>query len=145
MKEHFNKLLKAEQELLYRAPAIMSVNAVSNSSDITDSEKADAIKLAHLKTFTAVPSLVDYFREVELNFVSNFEEVARKYAPFTDQTRSELKQEILAINAVIEKLDKNFGASLKSSLVKYGEHVNKSDRSVLEDFLLPFKLHGIND
>ena len=107
--------------------------------------QADAIKLAHLKTFTAVPFLVDYFMEVELNFVSNFEEVARKYAPFTDQTRSELKQEILAINAVIEKLDKNFGASLKSSLVKYGEHVNKSDRSVLEDFLFPFKLHGIND
>ena len=57
MTKPFEILRIEEWELLYRAPVLVSVLASCSFNEVNKVQKADAIKLSHLKTFTADPSL----------------------------------------------------------------------------------------
>src|ERR1035437_3216228 len=128
MIKQFEKLTKAEIELLLKAPILVSVLATSGDHEISKKEKAEAVKFAHIKTFSADPLLLPYYKEVEKNFIIYFEEIVKKYAPFDDVKREALKKEIDTLNTVIAKLDKQFARTLHRSLSNYAEHVKKFDR-----------------
>jgi len=145
MIKQFDKLTKAETEILLKAPILVSVLATSGDHEITKREKAETVKLAHLKTFTADPLLLSYYQEVDKNFTAYFEIILKKYAPFDDAKREELKTEINTLNSVIAKLDKQFARTLLRSLSNYAEHVKKSDRVFLETFIFPIPIHGLTD
>src|ERR1700676_15976 len=100
----FEELNGKEQDLLIRAPVLLSVLASCSENAINKNQKADAIKLAHIKTFTAVPELQLYFKEVEKNFKEHFEQIAEQYYPFDDVHRNLLKLEIQNIQKIIAKL-----------------------------------------
>ena len=101
----FEKLTPREQELLVKAPVLLSVLASCSEHGINQKQKADAIKLAHIKTFTALPELQPYFREAEKNFKEHFEEAAERYYPFDEEQRSLLKMEIKNIYEIISRLN----------------------------------------
>jgi hypothetical protein len=145
MIKQFEKLTKAETELLLKAPVLVSVLIASGDHEISKGEKADAIKLAHLKTYTADPLLLPYYREVEKNFNINFKVIEEKYTPFDNVKREALKKEINILNAVIAKLDKEFARTLHRSLSGYAEHVKKVDKRFLETFVFPIPIHGLTD
>ena len=145
MIKHFEHLTKEETELLMKAPVLVSVLAASYHHEISKEARADAIRLAHLKTFTAVPLLRPYYTEVEKNFKSNFEAIVKAFAPFNDENRELLLRELDDITLVMFKLDKQFAATLQWSLSKYAAHVKKAERVLLENFIFPFKIPGLTD
>jgi hypothetical protein len=143
MENEINKLSAEDRVLLLKAPVLVSVLAASRDHEISKNEKADAIKMAHLKTFTADPILLNYYNEAEINFVKYFEETVKKYAPFDDLKREALKKEISIINNVIAKLDFEFSKTLHNSLSKYAEHVKRSEINVLDDFIFPIPIKSL--
>lgn len=145
MIKQFEKLTREDRELLLKAPVLVSVLAASGDHEISSKRKADAIKLAHLKTFTADYLLLAYYKEVEKNFKQYFEDAVKKYAPFDDQSREALKKEINNLNDVIAKLDKEFAGTLHRSLTGYAGHVRRAERGVLPDFIFPLPIHGLTD
>jgi hypothetical protein len=143
MVKELDKLSAEDRAILLKAPALVSVLAASGNHEISKSEKADAVKMAHLKTFTADPILLNYYNEAETNFVKYFEETVKKYAPFDDLKREALKKEISIINNVIAKLDFEFYKTLHNSLSKYAEHVKRSEINILDDFIFPIPIKGL--
>lgn len=143
MIKKFKKLTTAEIEILIKAPVLVSVLAASNDKKISENEKAEASKLAHLKTFTADPLLLPYYNEVEKEFTTYFVEIVKKYAPFNDEKTAALKQEIDLANSIIRKLDKEDAITLYHSLAAYTEHVRKAEHTVLVDFLFPLPIKGV--
>lgn len=134
---HLEKLTEAEQELLLKAPVLMSVLASCSSGEVNKQQKADAIKLSHIKTFTAIPILRPYYREVEKNFQEDFESVAKTYYPFDDKKRNELKKEIERIQHILRKLDPEYAEFLSRSLERYANHVKRATHSIFRDFVFP--------
>jgi hypothetical protein len=143
MIKQFEKLTQDEQDLLLRAPVLVSVLAACSYNYVNKSQKADAIKLAHFKTFTAAPVLLPYYIEVDKTFRERFDATVEKYFPFDDEKRDALKKEITHVNQVLAKLDKDYAAILHKSLEKYARHVNKAAHSVFEDFLFPIPIPGL--
>jgi hypothetical protein len=143
MIKQFEKLTQDEQDLLLRAPVLVSVLAACSYNYVNKSQKADAIKLAHFKTFTAAPVLLPYYIEVDKTFREQFDATVEKYFPFDDEKREALKKEITHVNQVIAKLDKDYAAILHKSLEKYARHVNKAAHSVFEDFIFPIPIPGL--
>lgn len=139
------KLDPREQELLIRAPVLFSVLASCSEHGINQKQKADAIKLAHIKTFTAVPELQSYFREAEKNFKENFEEAAEKYYPFDEEHRLLLKNEIRKIRGIISRLDPDYAAALNKSLERYVIHVKRATYSIFRDFIFPLAMPDVKD
>jgi hypothetical protein len=143
MIKQFEKLTQDEQDLLLRAPVLVSVLAACSYNYVNKSQKADAIKLAHFKTFTAAPVLLPYYIEVDKTFREKFDATVEKYFPFDDEKREALKKEITHVNQVLTKLDKDYAAILHKSLEKYARHVNKAAHSVFEDFIFPIPIPGL--
>jgi len=145
MIKQFEKLTPEERKLLFRAPVLVSVLASSPNNDINKIQKADAIKLAHLKTFTATSLLIPYYNEVEKDFKEQFEIALKQYFPFDDANRMELKKEIDKVNLIIGKLDKQYAQTLHKSLEKYAAHVKRAMHTVFVDFIFPIPIPGLTD
>ncbi|MEO7264479.1 MAG: hypothetical protein ABIW38_06175 [Ferruginibacter sp.] len=144
MTKPFEKLTTEEVEQLYKAPVLLSVLASCSNNQVNKIQKADAIKLAHLKTFTAISLLLPYYIEVEKNFKKLFEAAIEQYYPFDDAKRITIKKEIDKINLVIEKLDIEYARALHKSLKNYASHVKRSTHNVFVDFILPLPIPGLN-
>ncbi|HEY2350014.1 MAG TPA: hypothetical protein VGH64_13410 [Puia sp.] len=142
---HFEKLSPREQELLIKAPVLLSVLASCSEHGINQKQKADAIRLAHIKTFTALPELQPYFKEVEKNFKEHFEEAAERFYPFNEEQRHRLKMEIRNIRDIISRLDPAFALILGKSLERYVIHVKKATYSVFRDFIFPLAMPDLKD
>ncbi len=145
MIRQFEKLSDAERELLLKAPALVSVYVSSSLNRINAARKADAIKLAHLKSFTANALLIPYYIEVEKGFKADFEKIVQQYAPLDAAKRNQLKMLIEEVFAVIAKLEASYAKLLSNSLVKYANHVRHGDRTPLEYFIFPYPLPGLMD
>jgi hypothetical protein len=141
----FEKLIKEEAEVILKAPVLASLFVATRNKNLSVKCITDAIKLAHIKTYTAVPILSDYYSEVEKNFKVDLEAAERKYTPFDDAKRIQLRSELSIINKAIFKLDEQFATTLINSLNRYAEHEKKAEHAVIEDFVFPFILPGFND
>lgn len=146
MIKQFEKLTNEEWNLLYKAPVLVSVLASGsfNEMEINKSQKADAVKLAHLKTFTATPLLLPYYAEVEKGFKAAFEAAIKKYFPFDEAKRNELKKEMENTNLIIKKLDKEYAEALRKSFEQYAKHVKKAAHSIFQDFIFPMPIEGLS-
>jgi hypothetical protein len=145
MISQFENLSDEERELLYKAPVLVSVLASCAYGQVNGTQKNDAIKLAHLRQFTADPILQPYYREVDKVFKQQFEEAANIYYPFDDEKREELKKEISRVNEIITKLNPSYGRELLKSLEGYAKHVKKSVHTVFQDFIFPITYSKINN
>jgi hypothetical protein len=145
MIKQFEKLTEEEQALLLKAPVLVSVLAACSFNYVNKAQKADAIKLAHFKTFTAAPVLLPYYIEVDKTFRDQFDATVQEYFPFDDEKRNQLKKEISRVNNVIARLDKDYAAILHKSLEKYARHVNKAAHSIFEDFIFPIPIPGLSN
>ena len=143
MIKEFENLTKEEQDLLLQAPALVSVLASCTGNEMNEASKADAVKLAHLRSYKAFPELLSYYEEVEKTFVKDFEAAAKKYYPFDKENRQALKKELERVNQIISKLETHYAKLLHKSLDKYALHVKKAAHSVFEDFVFPFPVKGM--
>ena len=144
MIKQFEKLTNEERSLLYKAPVLVSVLVSCSFNEVNKYQEADAIKLAHLKTFTAIPLLLPYYREVEMTFKEQFETAIKKYSPFDEAKRNELKGDIDRVNLVIGKLDKEYAHALYQSLEGYANHVKKAAHSIFQDFIFPMPIPSLS-
>ena len=124
---------------------MLSVLASCSDHGINKTQKADAIKLAHIKTFTAVPELQPYFKEAEKNFKEHFEQVAEQYYPFDEDQRNLLKLEIIKMQKIIARLSPSYGMALSKSLERYTIHVKRATYSIFQDFIFPLAMLGLRD
>lgn len=145
MNHEFKILSESEKYEIIKAPVLEALYAASDDHEIKEGEKAEAVKLAHFKTFTSEEELIPFYKEVYKNFQRNFEEAIQKYTPFDESKRKILKEEIDKISQIISKLDKRFANRLQKSLVDYAEHVKKAGRGNVINFVFPLPVPGITD
>jgi len=145
MISQFENLTNEERDLLLKAPVLVSVLASCSLNEVNKTQKADAIKLSHLKTFTAIPLLHPYYVEVEKSFKEQFEATVEKYYPFDEDKRNALENEMQKTNMVIRKLNKEYARALHESLKGYAKHVKKAAHSIFQDFIFPMPIPGLTD
>ena len=142
---NFEKLTKEQKALLLKAPALVSILAAGTDHIMDEREKADAIDMSHLRTFTSDPLIQPYYREVEKVFKPQLEQLIRLHIPLNEFSKIAIKDEIDEINKLLGKMDREFAKALKKSLNSYAKHVHNADRNVIEYFVLPLDITGLND
>lgn len=144
MIKQFKILTTEEREILLKAPALVSVFTSCSLNEVNEVQKADAIKLSHLKTFTAKPILREYYEEVDKKFKTQFDSIVKAYFPFDENKRNALKHKIERIKLIVAKLEKPYGEILYKSLEGYANHVRKADHSIFQDFIFPLPIRGLS-
>lgn len=143
MKTQLEKLSDHDRALLLKAPALVSVLAAGAHGEITASQKAHALELSHLRTFTAPPVLQPYYKEVEKVFKPELERLIQQYFPIDSQKRTALRHEFRKVYAVLPHLDEYFRYHLVKSLKSYARHVLDDHQHFFEFFAFPLAIPGI--
>jgi hypothetical protein len=142
MVTQFRKLNEEDAALLFLAPVLVSILASWGKGGLSAAGKAEAIQMAHLKTFTADPQLLPYYKVVNNEFVEQFTFQSNKFRPFGEKQLKELMSRINDVNSTIAKLDPEYRQLLHKSLFSYAEHVKKASRGLIENFIFPIPING---
>jgi hypothetical protein len=136
--DFFNNLSQEEREEIYRAPVLFAVlAAVSDDGEISQTERTDAIKLAHLRTYTSPKILHDFYGEVDKIFEKEFDKLSQELPSEEEEQKKFLEQKIDHTKQVMKKLDRDYAIHLTQSLKSFSRHIFKSESSLLEYFILP--------
>lgn len=136
--DYLNELSEEEKDLLYKAPVIFAaLAAVSSDGKITPKERAKAVKLAHLRTYTSPPFLHDYYQRVDSLFEAEFEKIEAALPADENTQKAVLQEKMNEIRPILEKLDKDYSIHLTQSLKSFSRHIFNSDSHFLEYFILP--------
>lgn len=133
-----------DRDILLRAPAIVALlAAISDDGEVSESEKTESIKLAHLRTYTSPEILHNYYKEVDKVFTSVFNEEFEKMPETMEERKTYLAKRLKEIDAVLPKLNNVYAKELVISLKSFSRHVFKTESSFLEHFLMPLILGRI--
>lgn len=144
MSTEIDKLTEEDKKIILRAPAIVAIlAAISDDGVVSPQEKAASIKLAHFRTYTSIPMLQDYYKEVVKVFEQHFEEEMANLPEDWKDKEEYLEEKLAAMTLVLPKMNDVYAKELISSLKSFAKHVFRTDSSFLEYFVLPVFMNRI--
>ena len=144
MSAEIDKLNQEERDILLRAPAVVAIlAAISDDGEVSEHEKAESIKISHLRTFTSEEMLKNFYTEAEKVFVENFDDIMSKLPKEWADKENYLEGEITELNKVLPKLNKVYAQGLVDSLKSFARFVFKSNSSFLDYFVLPVFMNKV--
>lgn len=138
IKKAFQGITDDELNHLLDAPVWLSLLAAhANDGVISSSDKADAVKLAHLRSFTSPKSLHDFYEQVDAQFEKRFDTFLARLPEGEKDREVYIEAQIKISHGILAKLDEDISSSLEESLESFYKHVFKSDKSFFQYFALP--------
>ena len=146
MAKEIDKLDPIDRGIILRAPAVVALlAAVSDDGIVSEGEKTDAIRLAHLRTYTSKPILHNYYKEVDKCFKDDFDNILAQLPEDWKEKERFLENRLTNLDPVLQKLDSVYAEELITSLKSFAKHVFKSNSNFLQNFLLPIFTIKLND
>lgn len=124
-----NTLSEDEQNILYKAPAVVTIMIAGADKDIDKKEEMRARKLVNYRTFTSDIFLHDYYETVNDLFEGHMNELMAAWSP---ETGAEAMSNALSeVGTVMAKLPEDHAAHLKDSLKSLAKKVAEADGGFL--------------
>ncbi len=142
--KQFNTLTKDEKEALLKFPAYISLLAADTDGLLDKAEKKEAIKLEHIKTFSADPLLKEFYREADKVFKNNLEMLDKNLPEGRESKEATIKFELAKLEKIILKLGEDYTAAMYRSMKSFKDHVSKAHHNVLVDFIFPVPIKGLS-
>ncbi len=124
-----SKLSEEDQELLFQAPAVVTILIAGADKDIDKKEEIRARKLVNYRTFTSDLFLHDFYEEVHKRFDRSIKELLAAWSPETGQRA--MSNALADIGQVMARLPENHAEALKTSLRSLATKVAEADGGFL--------------
>ena len=108
----FEDLDAKEKNLLLKYPAYISLLAADNDDSLDETEKRAAIKFCHIKTFSCVPLLTDFYHEAEKVFEKNITDLDRTLPKEKSEREEIIKTELSKIENILLKLGTDYALAM---------------------------------
>jgi len=141
--ELFKKLSVGEKGALLKFPVYISLLAAENDDKLDEDEKKAAIKLSHIKTFSCDPLLAEFYKEADMVFKNNIEQLDKNLPKEKNKKDAVIKMELLKLEEIITKLGDKYSSVMHHSMQSFKEHVSKAHNNVLVDFIFPIPIQGL--
>lgn len=144
MPTEIERLSEEDQLILLKSPAIVALlAAISDDGIVSKGEKAEAIKLAHVRTYSSPEILRNFYTKAESHFVEVFETELANLPEGQKEKEEYLEAKLTDLNLVLPKLNQVYAKELVASLKSFSKHIFETNSSVLEYFLLPIFMNKI--
>ena len=140
----FNNLDAEEKDKLLKFPAYISLLAANSNDKLDETERKEAIKFAHIKTYSCKPILSEFYEEAEKVFEKNIDMLDRELP--TDKTKRDIaiKKELSKLELIVQKLGEKYTNTMHKSMNTFKDHVLKAHHNVIVDFIFPIPIHGLS-
>ncbi len=138
IKKAFQTITEAEFNQLVDTPVWLALlAALSNDGEIQPSEKAEAVKLAHLRTFTSSKTLQEFYKKVDEVFASRFDRLHDRLPAGEHDKELYIEAMIKQTHSILLKLDVDVAEAIEGSFSSFYDHIFKSEKSFFQYFALP--------
>ncbi len=141
----FDDLAAKEKDALLRFPVYIVLLAANNDGNLDNDEKKAAIKFSHIKTFTADPILIDFYKEADKVFEQTIQQLDDELSKVKAVREAALIIELTKLEKILQKLDKNYVKIMHHSMNSFKDHVSKAHHNILIDFMFPFSIKGLTE
>ncbi|MEJ7827349.1 MAG: hypothetical protein WKF91_04120 [Segetibacter sp.] len=142
--KQFSTLTKEDREALLKFPAYITLLAADSDGLLDKAEKKEAIKLEHIKTFSADPLLAEFYKEADKVFKINLEKLDKNLPEERDRRETSIKVELVKLEKIILKLGEDYTSAMHRSMKSFKDHVSKAHHNVLIDFIFPMPIKGLS-
>lgn len=143
--KQFSTLTKDEKEALLNFPAYITLLAANSDGLLDKAEKKEAVKLEHIKTFSADPLLAEFYKEADKVFKNNLEQLDKNLPKEKNSREAAIKKELPKLENIISKLGDDYTSVMHRSMKSFKDHVSKAHHNVLIDFIFPMPIKGLSD
>ncbi len=143
--KQFSTLTKDEKEALLNFPAYITLLAANSDGLLDKAEKKEAVKLEHIKTFSADPLLAEFYKEADKVFKNNLEQLDKNLPKEKSSREAAIKKELTKLENIISKLGDDYTSVMHRSMKSFKDHVSKAHHNVLIDFIFPMPIKGLSD
>ena len=134
----FHKLTDQELTQLIDVPIWMSLLAAyAGDGKVSGDERADAVRLAHLRTFTSPKSIRGFYEKVDKIFDERFDILNKRVPSKQKDIIVYIEAQVKKSHALLAKIDEDLAADLEESLESFYKHVFNADKSFFQYFALP--------
>lgn len=141
----FKNISAQENQALLKFPAYVSLLAADSDGKLDEAEKKLAIKLSHIKTYSCDPLLTEFYKEADIVFEKNIDELDKDLPAIKVQREETIRKELINLEEIVLKLGEEYVSVMHHSMKSFKEHVSKAHHSVLIDFIFPLPIKGITD
>lgn len=141
--QHYQDLTPEDRAKLLLFPAYLTLLASNSNGGLEESEKKQAQRFAHIKTFTSHPLLRDFYDEVDSHFKTDLERLDAELPKDKDQREQIIRKRLIEIEMVLGKLNEEYSLIMHKSMRSFKEHISKAHHNVLESFVFPIPIKGL--
>ncbi len=139
----FQNLSADQKRELLKLPAYIALLAAAGIK-LDEEERMSAIKLAHTRSFCCEPLLAEFYHLADINFEFNINQLDQDLPKEKGKREAEIIRELHILDRIVSKLGKGYTIAMHRSLKTFKEHVAKAHHSVIEDFVFPVLIPGLN-
>ncbi len=134
----FEKLSADEYRKLLDAPVWLALLAAfSNDGRISPAEERGAIRLTHLRSFSAPKSIRPLYEAINERFPKRFRKLRDRLPTGRQNKLIYLKAQVKDALTVLDKLDPDVAESLQENFESFYRHIFNTDKGFFHYFALP--------
>ncbi len=128
---HFESLTASEIQAIEEAIPLIAVLIAGADGHIQISESDWAAKLAHIRSYSGLEDLKEFYKQIDANFKTKFEQFV-KFLPTDTDTRQKMISDNLAnLNLILQKLDPLVAFHLYTSYKTYAKSIADASGNIL--------------
>jgi len=131
MISEFKRLTKKEQELMFKAPALVTILIAGADKTIDNAEIKEAIEQAKLKKTKENEPLREYYQAIGASFEEDIKRYIREYPKETAARNQAIVDELQGLNDILPKLDKRFAVHFYTHLKDLAKKVAEASGGIL--------------
>ncbi|MGF7078334.1 hypothetical protein [Mucilaginibacter sp. UYCu711] len=140
----FNELSTHEQQEFLKFPVYVSLLAANADGTTDDAEKNTAIAFDHTKTYTSNILLAGYYQKADQVFRVNWNELDASLPKGQVERKTALQAKLGKLEMLLKKFDADYQSVMHKSMQALKNHVSHAHHNILEDFLFPVPIKGLN-
>ena len=147
MIEEFKALNEQEIETMIKAPILVSILIAGADNEIDNSEIKEAVSIARLKQKKARVDLIEYYKEVGVDFEDKLKVAIQQYPSKAEERNPMIIEELEKINDILPKLDHKFSEEFYASIKDIAKKIAEASGGLLGYMAVGYeesKLIGLN-
>lgn len=128
---HISKLHRDEQELIKKAPLLVSILVAGADGEIEADEIQNVAKLIHTKSFSEVSDIRHLYNEIDHDVEATFNAIIKGLPTDAEERELRVSEELAGLNPIMAKMDAQVAHDFYNSLKKFALHMAQSSGGVL--------------
>lgn len=128
---HISKLHRDEQELIKKAPLLVSILVAGADGEIEADEIQNVAKLIHTKSFSEVSDIRHLYNEIDHDVEATFNAIIKGLPTDSEERELRVSEELAGLNPIMPTTDAQVAHDFYNSLKKFALHMAQSSGGVL--------------